>query len=113
MNRSIQELITYLVNHRYSRMISPKLLSQPTGKEFGFIFRFLYHGFDPNYKFGTKFEKQVVTLLKDLGYPFLINQSNLHSVGSAHAWPQILASLTWMVKLLTVCAPAICSERLV
>jgi SMC interacting uncharacterized protein involved in chromosome segregation len=43
-------------------------------------------------------------LLPMARYPFAeqINKSNLHAVGSPHAWPSCLAMLIWMVELILV-----------
>lgn len=37
-------------------------------------------------------------------YPFYsdISKSNLQAVGSMHAWPVLLAMLTWLVELIVV-----------
>ena len=40
-------------------------------------------------------------VLKLLGYPYNIQRGALQSVGAPHAWPPILASLAWLVDLLS------------
>lgn len=37
-----------------------------------------------------------------LSYPFTISKSNLHSVGSPHAWPMVLGALCWLIELIKV-----------
>ena len=47
-----------------------------------------------------EFEDEVPAVLKLLGYPNNISRSALASVGAPHAWPPILAALSWLVDLL-------------
>lgn len=100
-NQEIHLLITYLSQHSYDALVSPQILSQPSMRDFTHLFCFLYHGFDPYYPFGKKFDAEVSELFRDIGYPFTINKSALASVGSSHTWPTLLAALAWMVRLLT------------
>ena len=46
--------------------------------------------------------RHLISLLV-LRYPFNISKSNLHSVGSPHAWPIILGALCWLIELIRVC----------
>ena len=39
-------------------------------------------------------------MFKGLAYPVQISKTSLSAVGSAHAWPTLLASLTWLVDLI-------------
>jgi kinetochore protein NDC80 len=34
-------------------------------------------------------------------YPFPISKASMQAVGTMHTWPTLLASITWMVELLT------------
>jgi kinetochore protein NDC80 len=100
MNNSIRQLIDYLTKHSYDGAISPKILSKPTNKDFMNITLFLFKQYDPNYKFTGKFEDEMITMFKYLGYPFNICKSNISAVGSPHAWPTLLACIMWLVELL-------------
>ncbi|KAI8849418.1 HEC/Ndc80p family-domain-containing protein [Chytridium lagenaria] len=84
--------------------VSPKILQAPSAKDFQSIFKFLYAQLDPKFIFQKKFEEEVPVILRGLRYPFCdqISKSHLHSVGSPHAWPSLLAMLTWMVELILV-----------
>ncbi|RKO85028.1 HEC/Ndc80p family-domain-containing protein [Blyttiomyces helicus] len=95
-------LISFLVQTGYNQVISMASLSPPSSKDFQSIFRFLYARIDPTYVFVKKFEDEVQSILKEIKYPLAdqITKSNLMSVGSMHAWPSILAMLTWMVELI-------------
>jgi kinetochore protein NDC80 len=103
-HQCIRSLVTFLTESGYDRPIAPKILSAPTAKDFQYIFMFLYHQIDPSYEFQGKMEDEVPVLIRGLKYPFYsdISKSHLFAVGSMHAWPSILAMLTWMVELILV-----------
>jgi len=90
----------------YTAMISPKILNQPTTKDFVNIFSFLAAQFDPNRKPNPDVQKEVLTTMNHLRYPFTVSKSALQSVGSPHTWPNLLAVLHWMVELLVYDAHA-------
>lgn len=96
----IKTLIDYLADSRYPHPISQKILTAPSVKDFQQIFKFIYGQLDPNYEW-KKFEDEVPILLKSLRYPFAsdISKSQLLAVGSMHAWPGLLAMLSWLVDL--------------
>lgn len=100
MHNSLKILIEYLSNHGYDHPISLKILTRPAVKDFSNIINFLFHQIDPNFKGTGKFEDDVVTWFKFLGYPFQIAKSHITAVGSPHAWPSLLASLIWLIELL-------------
>ncbi|KAJ3073609.1 kinetochore-associated Ndc80 complex subunit ndc80 [Podochytrium sp. JEL0797] len=103
--QSIRSLIAFLVQAGYNQPVSPKTLQAPSMKDFTSIFKFLYAQLDPRYVFQKKFEEEVPVILRGLRYPFCdqISKSHLASVGSMHAWPSLLAMLTWMVELILCC----------
>ncbi|KAJ3078995.1 kinetochore-associated Ndc80 complex subunit ndc80, partial [Quaeritorhiza haematococci] len=102
---AIRTLINFLVQAGYNQPVSAKTLQPPSGKDFQTIFKFLYAQLDPCYVYQKKFEEEVPVILKGLRYPFAdqIGKSHLYSVGSMHAWPTLLAMLTWMVELILCC----------
>jgi kinetochore protein NDC80 len=97
---SIGLLIEYLSQHGYDHFINPKILSSPSGKDFNNIVQFLFRQIDPNLTCPGKFEDEVIALFKFLRYPFNISKNGLSAVGSPHSWPQLLASLIWILELL-------------
>lgn len=97
----IHTLISYLGQHGYDHVLSPKLLANPTSKEFLHMVQFLFKRIDPSIKFLGKIEDEVPALFKQIGYPFQISKSALYAVGSPHTWPGLLAALNWLVELLT------------
>ncbi|KAJ3218694.1 rRNA-binding ribosome biosynthesis protein rpf2 [Dinochytrium kinnereticum] len=118
-SNAVRSLINFLVQAGYNQAVSAKTLQAPSAKDFQSIFKFLYSQLDPKYIFQKKFEEEVPVILRGLRfvtggeslltlpsrYPFCdqISKSHLHSVGSPHAWPSLLAMLTWMVELILCC----------
>ncbi|KAJ3392143.1 kinetochore-associated Ndc80 complex subunit ndc80 [Lobulomyces angularis] len=104
---AIKTLINFLVGAGYTNPVSQKTLQAPSAKDFQSIFKFLYAQLDPYFEYDKdkKFEEEVPMILKALRYPFAeqISKSHLYSVGSMHAWPSLLAVLTWMVELILCC----------
>ena len=49
-----------------------------------------------------KFEEEIPTILKLLGYPTTIGRSALTAIGNPMSWPQLLAALTWLTDVLMV-----------
>ena len=100
--KSIRTVVKYLISeHKYDQPISPKTLMKPTTKEYYNLVQFLFHQIDPNYTCVGKLEDEIVGMFKFLGYPFPIAKSNISAVGSPHCWPSMLASLIWLIELLT------------
>jgi len=102
MNASIRALLNFLMENGYDSAISPKILARPSSKDFNNIVTFLFRKIDPNFNDGTlKFEDEVASAFKALGYPFNISKTSLYAVGSPHTWPGLLAAITWLIELLT------------
>lgn len=97
-------LLDYLIKSGYDKPISQKILTAPSSKDFQLIFKFLFSKIDPTVDFDKKFEDEVPVLLKGIKYPFAneISKSQLYAVGSMHAWPGLLAMLSWLVDLIHV-----------
>ena len=100
LNSNIKKLSAYLTESGFEGASSVKILVRPTTKDFGEIFTFLFQQLDPNYKVTGKLEEEVITMFKAMGYPFTIAKSSITAVGSPHAWPSLLAALTWLVEIL-------------
>lgn len=102
-SNATKTLVSFLIQSGYSNSVSQKTLSPPSNKDYQEIFKFLYAQFDPFYKW-TKFEEEAQNVLRALKYPYAeaISKNSLISVGSPHAWPNLLAVLTWMVELILV-----------
>lgn len=97
---SIRSLIEFLTYHNYDHSISPKILTSPSGKDFNNIVQFLFRLIDSNLSCPGKFEDEVISMFKYLRYPYNISKNGLSAVGSPHSWPQLLASLMWVIELL-------------
>ena len=96
----MRTLIEFLTYHNYDHAISPKILSSPSGKDFNNIVQFLFRLIDPNLSCPGKFEDEVIQMFKYIRYPYNISKNGLSAVGSPHSWPQLLASLMWLIELL-------------
>jgi kinetochore protein NDC80 len=101
MHSGINTVLNYLIDHNYDHPISTKMLQIPAARDFQNIITFLFRQLDPQFEFKDKFEDEVVTMFKFLGYPTQISKSNLTAVGSPHAWPNILAATVWLIELLS------------
>jgi kinetochore protein NDC80 len=105
MRSSIENLIKYLAEHHYDHVISMKIVKQPTAKDFNNFINFLFRCVDANYEPTGKLQDDVINMFKNIGYPFGISKTGLVAVGSPHTWPALLASMTWLIELLSVSAP--------
>jgi len=105
--RMIRYLMEFLTEFNYPHQISMRILSAPSMKEFCNIFQFLYKYIKADSQKTTALDSkpadEIPKVFKMLGYPFTISKSNLHSVGSPHAWPIILGALCWLIELIRVC----------
>lgn len=94
----------FLTEFNYPHQISMRILSAPSMKEFCNIFQFLYKYIKADSQKTTALDSkpadEIPKVFKMLGYPFTISKSNLHSVGSPHAWPIILGALCWLIELI-------------
>ena len=100
MKNSIPQLINYLVTHSFDHSINPKILTRPSVKDFNNIVLFLFKQIDPNFTCTGKFEDEVISMFKQLKYPYPISKTNLVAAGSPTAWPQLLAAIMWLIELL-------------
>jgi kinetochore protein NDC80 len=100
IHASIRSLIDYLTMHNYDNSISPKILTNPSTKDFNNIVQFLFRQIDPNFAYTGKYEDEVISMYKCLKYPYSISKTSLNAVGSPHSWPQLLASVMWIIELL-------------
>ena len=102
----IKKLLKYLVDHGYDHPITHKSLARPSGKDFNHIVTFLFRQVDPNFQDGTmKIEDEVAMNFKALGYPFPVSKTSLVAAGSPHAWPSLLAAVTWLTERIQLMLP--------
>lgn len=99
-----QELMDFLSQRNFEmetkHTLSQKAMTSPTNKDFEMMFKFLYHGIDPAYRFQKSMDQEVHPLLKQLRYPWEknISKSQLAAIGGNN-WPAFLALLHWMMQL--------------
>lgn len=101
---AIKKLILFLAEHGYQQVVTHKSLQLPSAKEFTNIFNFLLSLIDKDLSIpeGAKIAEEVPKILKTLGYPFTISHNHLINLGSPHAWPIVLGSVTWLTELCSV-----------
>jgi kinetochore protein NDC80 len=93
-------LLGFLCENHFNHTITQRDLRHPTSKKFGEVVHFLFRKIDPTFRFKKNVVNDVHTMFKGLSYPVQISKTSLSAVGSAHAWPTLLASLTWLVDLI-------------
>ena len=103
-NRLAAELEEYLTQNGFSmethHPLGPNTLKSPTGKDFNFIFQWLYRRIDPSYQFQKSIDNEVPAILKQLRYPFekSITKSQLAAVGGNN-WGNLLGMLHWLMQV--------------
>ena len=103
-NRLATELEEYLTRNGFSmetrHPLGPTTLKSPTGKDFNFVFQWLYKRIDPAYQFQKSIEHEVPAVLKQLRYPFekSITKSQLSAVGGNN-WGNLLGMLHWLMQV--------------
>jgi len=101
-NSCVRRLYQYLDHNDYEHPIRLKDLAKPSGKDFHNVMTFLMKKLDPNFNSSIKrkFEDEVVTAFKVLGYPFNISKTALVAAGSPHTWPTLLLAISWLIEVL-------------
>jgi kinetochore protein NDC80 len=97
---SAQLVLEYLQAHQYPYHVALKTLLQPSGRDFVTIVTFLLRQFDPQFQAGDsamKLEDEMVLYFRELGYPVTMSKTSIVAAGSPHAWPALLAALSWLV----------------
>lgn len=100
-----QELLDYMAANNFEmemkHSLGQNIVKSPTAKDFTFMFQWLYHRIDPNYRFQKSIDQEVLPILSQLRYPYAktITKSSLAAVGSANSWHLFLGMLHWMMQL--------------
>ncbi|KAJ6662189.1 hypothetical protein lerEdw1_012655 [Lerista edwardsae] len=98
IQQCIRQLCDFLLTYGYGPTVSMKSLQTPSVKDFLKIFSFVYGFFCHSYELpSSKFEEEIPRIFKELGYPFPLTKSSMYTVGAPHTWPQIVASLVWLI----------------
>lgn len=97
----VDTILKFLVENGYDGQVSEKILHNPSSKDFQSIFKFLY-GFIDDSMFSSRFEDEVVTVMRNLRYPYCgeITKSQLSAI-TPHTWPVILSMCNWVVELIS------------
>jgi kinetochore protein NDC80 len=103
-----QELLDYAVQNNFEmemkHTLSQNFIRSPTQKDFNFMFQWLYHRFDPSYRFQKNIDQEVYERVKQLRYPYekSITKSQIAAVGGQN-WSTFLGLLHWMMQLARMC----------
>jgi len=101
VTESVKTVHHYLVDKGYPHSVTQKTVFRPSTRDFNNIMTFLMRRILPAFNNGSmKFEDEVATSFKFLGYGFPISKTGMASVGVPHTWPPILSAITWLVGLL-------------
>ena len=105
LNSGVNIILNYLLEHGYNgSQVTTQKLKSPSVKEFKSITQFLFKQLDPNFSELTDdktSDEEIITMFRQLGYPTPISKSNIASAGTPHAWPHLVAALTWLIELLS------------
>lgn len=93
-----KDIVQFALDNGYAMPISPKILTNPSSRDFQNILLFLLRSLDPTFDFKKRFEEELPVVLKAIGYPFTVSKSALTAVGSPHSWPALLGVLTWLLE---------------
>jgi kinetochore protein NDC80 len=99
-----QELLDYLARNNFDvemkYTLSHNVIKSPTQKDFNYMFQWLYHRIDPNYRFVKNMDHEVPHILKQLRYPYerTITKSQIAAVGGQN-WGTFLGVLHWLMQL--------------
>ena len=100
-----QELLDYMAANNFEMdmkvTLGQNMVKSPTGKDFTYMFQWLYRRIDPSYRFQKSIDQEVPPILIQLRYPYhkSITKSSLAAVGSANSWHLFLGLLHWMMQL--------------
>ncbi|KAH8598975.1 HEC/Ndc80p family-domain-containing protein [Bisporella sp. PMI_857] len=100
-----QELLDYMAANNFEMdmkvTLGQNMVKSPTGKDFTYMFQWLYRRIDPSYRFQKSIDQEVPPILQQLRYPYhkSITKSSLAAVGSANSWHLFLGLLHWMMQL--------------
>lgn len=90
----------FLIEHNYQ--LTPNTLTNPSAKEVNILFRTIFSDYDPDWVYTSRFEDDVMQILKGIKYPYMseINRSQFIAI-TPHSWPVILSMLAWLVEIVT------------
>ncbi|CAD7938946.1 unnamed protein product [Amoebophrya sp. A120] len=102
MLSAVKQITTFLTSTGYPHSLSPKFIQGPSGKEFYGLMQFLFAQIDPNTPLTKKMDEELPEALQRIRYPLNVTKASLLLVGAPTTWPSVLASLHWVVELLSI-----------
>eukprot|EP00092_Neocalanus_flemingeri_P020002 GFUD01021662.1.p1 GENE.GFUD01021662.1~~GFUD01021662.1.p1 ORF type:complete len:717 (+),score=252.28 GFUD01021662.1:121-2271(+) len=101
----VRKILDFLRMTNYSNESLTSKHFPLSSKEFVCIFNFLYSFLDPRTDSVlplTRFDEEVLKLLKTLHYPGNLSRSHFVTMGSLHSWPTVLGSLSFMCDMASI-----------
>jgi len=103
--KNIRKILDFLRLNAYTNNSLTSKHFPLSSKEFVNVFNFMYSFIDPSNHSAlplSRFEEEVIRLLKSLHYPGNLSKSNFVTMGSLHSWPTVLGSLSFICDLATI-----------
>lgn len=95
-----RNVVEFLSFRSFPRLLSQeKFLRDPSTKEFFDVFKFIINLLDPQLEIDGAIEHEVPLIMRRLHYPVEVNKSKLQAISGPTTWPQLLAMLDWLVRL--------------
>jgi kinetochore protein NDC80 len=96
-----ENVMAFLTQTCYSGNLNAKMMRAPASSEFVGMVEHLIQPIDDLFKI-EKTEEDIPFIFKLLKYPTLtgLSRNNLKAIGSPHAWPHLLAALSWLTDLM-------------
>jgi len=97
----VRKILDFLRQNNYQNDSLTSKHFPLSSKEFVLIFNFMYSYIDPRADVLplTRFDEEVLKVLKTLHYPGNLSRSNFVTMGSLHSWPTVLGSLAFMCDM--------------
>ncbi|OAF66143.1 hypothetical protein A3Q56_06133 [Intoshia linei] len=100
----IDQLLQFLKMNNYIGNVTKRSLMSPSSMEFCRIFLFLINYNNTDYMFTLDQKKpnwvdDLMDIIILFSYPYPLKKSIFVSIGSPHAWPQILAFFMWLIEI--------------
>ncbi|KAL7549627.1 hypothetical protein ACHAWF_017696 [Thalassiosira exigua] len=117
LHAAVAKMVSYLKDNGYPDAPSlsvRQLVNGPSGRDFQNVMTFLLRRIDLTFyripprdgrrsdEPPPKFEDEVSSAFRTLGYPFPVSKTGLVAVGSPHTWPALVAAIDWLVDLLAI-----------
>merc|ERR1719235_413112 len=108
----IRDILYFVSANGFEGDLREKDLRSPTRNNFydlmGFLLQLIYQvkAIDPK---RAATEEEVLKVFRQFRYPYVLNKSFLTAIGAPGTWPQLLAALHWLVRVIEVAQSLDCT----